>query len=555
MNQTVSDHIKPLILSMVSSLTNDETKIETYYSAVNLIADLSITADEVEESQIKLITQEEFQSELSSVNEKETRRKSDGVYYTPKDVTEFITCNAFINYTLSTNTRIYNTCQAKEKFRAFHIDKVQKLLNSRILDPTCGSGEFLVMAAKIKIEYLISKNKRERPTINQILQIAGSFFGNDIEKTSIELSKLRLFFFFAQYIDDNEAILNLAAILNANFSLFDFVIFNRENFGTFDIVIGNPPYVEYNKLPIKPSTGMGNAYADVLINSEQVLAPDGVLAFIVPLSLVSTPRMGRLREHLSNTMRKQYFLNYADRPDCLFVSVHQKLTIYLGAKASLSKQVYSSNYNYWYKSERENLFDRTEIFRSKYSFRFGIPKIGNEIESSIFKKVFTDDPRRSLSGNIFTEGEPIYLNMRGCFWMKAFTFNPGSKEYNEYKYDKSIASFIHCLLNSSLFFFFWIAISDCWHITSKELNSFRVAVLDQSKIPVFESLSKELETELERTKVYIGSKQTEYEYKHKDCKHVIDKIDRALQHVYNLSDDELSYLINFNLRYRTSNGE
>lgn len=538
---------------MVSSRTNDETTFSVYLKAINEITGLSLSADQ--EFQHKRITHEEFQSVLSTVNENEIRRKAAGVYYTPKDVTEFITCNAFINYILSTNKRIYSACDAKEKFRAFHTDKVQKLLNSRVFDPTCGTGEFLVMAAKLKIEYLISKTKREPLRTNQILEIAGSFFGNDIEETSIEVAKLRLFFLFAQYIEDNEAIHTLAKILNERFSLFDFVIFNRENFGTFDIVIGNPPYVEYNKLPTKPSTGMGNAYADVLINSEQVLAPNGVLAFIVPLSLVSTPRMGKVRDYLCKTMQKQYFVNYADRPDCLFVSVHQKLTIYLGAKAPSASMVYSSNYNYWYKSERENLFNRTEIFRNKYNFRFGIPKIGNEIESSIFKKVFTDNPRRSLSSNILTEGEPIYLNMRGCFWMKAFTFNPGSKEYNEYKFDRSIASFIHCLLNSSLFFFFWIAISDCWHITSKELNSFRVAVLDQSKIPVFETLSKELETELERTKVYIGSKQTEYEYKHKDCKHVIDKIDRALQHVYNLNDDELSYLINFNLRYRTSNGE
>ena len=538
---------------MVSSITNDETTFNNYLNAINEITGLSLSADQ--EFQHKRITHEEFQSVLSLINEKEIRRKAEGVYYTPKDVTEFITCNAFINYTLGTNSRIYNTCDSKKKFRTFHKDKVQKLLNSRIFDPTCGTGEFLVMAAKLKIEFLISKNKRERLRTNQILEIAGSIFGNDIEKTSIEVAKLRLFFFFAHYIDDNEAILNLATVLNNNFSLFDFVIFHRENFGSFDIVIGNPPYVEYNKLPIKPSTGMGNAYADVLINSEQVLSPGGVLAFIVPLSLVSTPRMGRVRDYLGNRMPKQFFLNYADRPDCLFVSVHQKLTIYLGAKAPSARKVYSSNYHYWYKSERESLFDRTEIFRNKCSFRFGIPKIGNGIESSIFKKVFTDEPGRSLSGNILTEGVPIYLNMRGCFWMKAFTFNPGSKEYNEYKFDNRKASFIHCLLNSSLFFYFWITISDCWHITSKELNSFRVADLDQSRIPVFESLSKELETELERTKVYIGSKQTEYEYKHKDCKHIIDRIDEALQSIYNLSDDELSYLINFNLKYRMSNGE
>ena len=527
--------------------------INCYKNAIKKISGLPLKTKQV--SQLRLISHEELQSVLSSVNEKEIRRKADGVYYTPKDVTEFITYNAFVNYLFKTNTSIYTPNAAKEKFHMLNKDKIQSLIESKVFDPTCGTGEFLVTAAKLKIDCLIKKSKQKKISSDQVLTIASTIYGNDIEQTSIEVAKLRLFFLFAQHTSDRKVLNKLASKLNRNFTLFDFVIFKRKNFKSYNIVIGNPPYVEYNKLPIKPSTGMGNAYADVLINSEQVLTPDGVLAFIVPLSLVSTPRMGKLRDYLSNTMPKQYFLNYADRPDCLFVSVHQKLTIYLGAKASLSRKVYSSNYNYWYKSERENLFDRTEIFRNKYSFRFGIPKIGNEIESSIFKKVFTDDPRRSLSGNILTEGEPIYLNMRGCFWMKAFTFNPGSKEYNEYKYDKSKASFIHCLLNSSLFFFFWIAISDCWHITSKELNSFRVAALDQSRIPDFETLSKELEIELERTKVYIGSKQTEYEYKHKDCKHVIDRIDRALQAIYNLSDDELSYLINFNLRYRTSNGE
>ena len=55
---------------------------------------------------------------------------------------------------------------------------------------------------------------------------------------------------------------------------------------------------------------------------------------------------------------------------------------------------------------------------------------------------------------------------------------------------------------------------------------------------------------LEKTKKYVGTKQTEYEYKHKMCKDIIDKIDNELSKVYNLSDEELLYVKNFALNYR-----
>ena len=46
----------------------------------------------------------------------------------------------------------------------------------------------------------------------------------------------------------------------------------------------------------------------------------------------------------------------------------------------------------------------------------------------------------------------------------------------------------------------------------------------------------------------------EYEYKHKDCKNEIDAIDIALQNIYKLTDNEVAYLREYKLKYRTSNG-
>ena len=46
----------------------------------------------------KRISYDEIQNVLSSFNEKETKRKSNGVYYTPNDVVKFIYSNAIKSF-------------------------------------------------------------------------------------------------------------------------------------------------------------------------------------------------------------------------------------------------------------------------------------------------------------------------------------------------------------------------------------------------------------------------------------------------------------------------
>ena len=137
--------------------------------------------------------------------------------------------------------------------------------------------------------------------------------------------------------------------------------------------------------------------------------------------------------------------------------------------------------------------------------------------------------------------------------MKAFSFSPGSSEYKQFPVSKDDYGYIMCLLNSSLFFTQWIALSDCWHITRKELDSFSVPVIDVPCKKLFDDLASRLGDKLERTKVYIGSKQVDYEYKHKLCKDVIDEIDDLLMNVYNLSIEDINYVKSFKIKYRLSN--
>ena len=60
-------------------------------------------------------------------------------------------------------------------------------------------------------------------------------------------------------------------------------------------------------------------------------------------------------------MEKQFLLNFADRPDCLFTGVHQKLTILIFRLGNANKEIYSSNYKHWYKEERKELLNGREI--------------------------------------------------------------------------------------------------------------------------------------------------------------------------------------------------
>lgn len=494
----------------------------------------------------------EIHGALSSLNEKELRRKKDGVYYTLSDVTDFITYNSFLKFVDRDFYGVSSTSDISKSILSLSNAAKDRLLYSSIFDPTCGAGEFLISAIQLKIQLL-----QNSVDDNAVILIAKSINGNDISNDSIIISKIRVFFSLCPYIKDINRLKELAESINSNFTAVDFVNVDYSRFGRYDIVIGNPPYVEYRSLDFKPKELLGNTYANILCNVCRMISDNGVIGFIIPISYVATKRMATVRETISDSFTNICVLNYADRPDCLFAGVHQKLTILICSKISNHKGLFSSCYNYWYKQERKELFERTSLVNVTPVESLCIPKLGNNTELSIYSKcfanVFDNNILDSSSYTTPTQNNSVYLNMRNCFWIKAFSHNPGSGEYKRFSFDQSQIDFVRCLLNSSLFFFFWIAVSDCWHITSKELKLFKLPS-HISDPEIFRSLFEELELKLEKTKVFVGTKQTEFEYKHRNCKDVIDKIDDAIAPLYGLSGSECNYIKNFILKYRLSDG-
>lgn len=489
------------------------------------------------------LCENQVQNILSKLNEKQSIRKSNGVYYTPKDVVSFMVDNCFSKRAGSSEIIISKLQRGNDNLHFV-------IYNDTVFDPTCGTGEFLLGALEKKLDLI--KDEYNGINDDKLLDIIDTIYGNDINIESIEIAKIRLFFEIIKHSNHISYYRHFAKAINKNMSSKDFVNADMSYFKKFDIIIGNPPYVEDRKSETVPNIKYGNIYANVLQNSVDLLSEGGVMGFIIPISYTSTPRMKKIREHIESNVKEQIVLNYADRPDCLFTSVHQKLSIIFTVQGKSTTNLYSSGYKYWYKNERNNLFKDTEIVKNIYVCKDFYAKIGNQIENSVFGKVFTQDADSIISKDLKCESN-VYLNMRACFWIKAFSFNPGSREYKGFSFNNNQKDFMLCLLNSSLFFLYWNTVSDCWHITSKELKHFKVPV-HITNSEEFKALAKKLEDKLEETKKYIGTKQTEYEYKHKLCKDVIDEIDDILAELYNLTTEELEYIKAYSSKYRESLG-
>ena len=487
-------------------------------------------------------TYTQVQDALSKINEKQSIRKSKGVYYTPNDVVRFILTNSIkASFGKLTTANISDMSLENIPYRSFCCDKT-------IFDPTCGAGEYLLTALEMKIDLLKNKTNITKGLVRKTVS---TIYGNDVNVESIIIAELRLLLFIIEACGVDYCT-GLGNIMNRRFTSFDFIANEAAFEDKYHIVVGNPPYVEDSKSGLELSNRYGNIYANILLNAAKKLEKNGAIGFIIPLSYVSTPRMKKLRDELGMLVSEQYILSFADRPDCLFDSVHQKLCILIGKDKKSEKTIYTGNYQYWYKQERATLFTDIQMIKNKHENADFIPKLGTEQDIVIYKKI-TDTRKMQSVFDISRNGtESVYLNRREAFWMKAYREKVDDPEYKVFSFKSPIeADFCYCLINSSLFWWYWISVSDCWHV-SKDLNGFMMPM--EVNMTGASELAQGLRQRLEETKVYVGTKQTQYEYKHRECLEEIRAIDDFINAAYGLTEAESNYIKNFAIRYRTSGG-
>lgn len=115
-----------------------------------------------------------------------------------------------------------------------------------ILDPSCGSGIFLVESYRRLIYRWIRKNKGIRPSIDDLNRILkNNIFGVDINEKAIRIASLSLYLTLCDYLEPRDIWKNLkfVPLINNNLFISDFFGKNATfNGKKFDIIIGNPPW-------------------------------------------------------------------------------------------------------------------------------------------------------------------------------------------------------------------------------------------------------------------------------------------------------------------------
>jgi len=215
-------------------------------------------------------------------------KKEQGIVYTPKFI---------VNYLL---------------------DKTIAKENPRILDPACGTGNFLIEAT--------NRLHRRGKSIKSIIE--ENIFGIDCDYQAISTLKSM----FAKHCPSHYN-LYTANALDKNF---------LQNIGKFDVVVGNPPYVKiqnirpYERAFLKDWTftkGDTDLYVAFIELAFSLIKDDGIIGFIVPSGFIKN-KMSALLEWLLENRYIEELLDFESNQ--VFPGVTTYTCLLVGNKRSKS---------------------------------------------------------------------------------------------------------------------------------------------------------------------------------------------------------------------------
>lgn len=333
------------------------------------------------------------------------------------------------------------------------------------------------------------------------------------------------------------------------------------NRGGFDVIVGNPPYLAYSnvkhiyRIVNYQTEDTGNVYAFIIDRALHLLSKQGRFGMIVPIASISTERMRSL-QHIYRHYT-QWHSHYAVRPGKLFTGVDMNLTITLLHRTTTAPRVYSTSYYRWFSgkhSDRPYLFEKLAYCRwdGIAGHANPLPKIGAPIEIEILAKMHAH--QRKLKDFVVEDGVAVYYHSGGRYWRKAL-LEKLSSHYKPIVVPAHLRPVVMALLNSQLFYWYWIVNSNCMDVVSREVLELPVFDLHKIDIIIYQELEQALlaaYTAHRTTRLRRGTiiQTSEINVDVAQAKPILDRIDRALATHYGFTDAELDFIIHYDIKYR-----
>ncbi|MBQ6975683.1 MAG: Eco57I restriction-modification methylase domain-containing protein, partial [Selenomonadaceae bacterium] len=355
-----------------------------------------------------------------------------------------------------------------------------------------------------------------------------------------------------------------------------------KNNGGFDIIIGNPPYgakispadkkiYKKNFLCTKTVTGKQKGSTDTFAlfieKSFNLCNKGGIVNLIVPMSVTSSDSMTALHNLLEKNCRVIKISSYSNRPKqifdaaCIITSIFSLTKTFSPIENLFTSKMNRRDENHTVKNIIEDL-KFVDSLKIKMSGRY--PKIGTEIQLEILKKMFSFN--KKISDFADENGKPFYYRTSGGRYFNVVTDYPtGSSKEKPFFTQKKFTKIIAATLSTNLFWFYLQTYSNGLDLKQFELENFPLfdlKKLSKAEISAIENLYSEYLSDIEKNvSVRTSSADSSYNvttfknYKLRNSKNLIDKLDDLIDKLYGLTEEEINYIKNFELEFRISDNE
>ncbi len=343
--------------------------------------------------------------------------------------------------------------------------------------------------------------------------------------------------------------------------------------GGFDVVIGNPPYIVQSPkkviytLKSFKTKQCKNLYAFVVEKGIEI-SKNKNIGFIIPSASFGTKTTKSFRELVCNAEHSTYvsFLSGDAHPATLFVGVKLRLSIvvinnFIKRKTTL----YTTKYLKWYADERTGLFNEKLIYRASSNLvQYTFPKIYNKIDEFVVKKILQYDKSIPKKYSLYQNNNIVYYHNAPVFFIRAMNFipiyesatsnEPSSNHFKTIYFQSEFdAELLLSVFNSSIFFYWFTHYSANRDLTSFDINNF--PLLTTTKINEITKLNKLLMEDLKKHSVmreyqYSTGIVRYQEFYMRKSKPIIDQIDTILAQHYGFIEEELDFIINYDIKYR-----
>lgn len=260
---------------------------------------------------------EQYLGYLQKGKEDLGKRKKQGIYYTPSYIGNYIVRN-----TIGKKLEEYNDYAEKQSIK--------------ILDPTCGSGSFLINSFDYLDNYFRKINNESiadegMAAIRKYRILSENIYGIDLDEQAVEIAKLNLLLqavvpkfklpLLSKHICIGNSLIEDKNItekaFNWNKEFPD--VFERDNPG-FDVIVGNPPYIKefvnrntFNGLRKNPYyQGKMDIWTLFGCKAIDLLRKGGYLSFIAPNNWITNAGASIFRDKILREGEIQSFIDFGD---------------------------------------------------------------------------------------------------------------------------------------------------------------------------------------------------------------------------------------------------